>query len=524
MRYFQFTLRKTVALVFITMVLLGGVVATFNLKRSLYGSTPFFNSFGLLTENISLTMFFSFEHFVRSGTHALLAALPYFRSEYTAYAQEPAQAIPVLTYHRLSLFDDGSNVTIANFADQMQTLYDNGWRTITLGEYQAFMRGEKKLPPKSFLITFDDGAQQSFYPADPILKTLGYSAVEYVIVAASETPKTTYYLTPEQLRAMLKTGRWELGSHSYDAHHQYLVDAKGDTGIFYSDLLWLPQFNRSETVQEFTQRVHNDLILAKEDLEKTYGVPITTFAFPFGGEIGEQAAKNFPQGESITIAEAAKVYSIGWIQNQGQTFTANYPAYATFLNKRIHVDHDWSGEKLLRVMENSLPKELPWSDDMSVDRGWLTSWGEIKIGGFLSLAAIPSETSAETILDGSLLWQNYEFDAQVSWRAGDARLLAQLTDSKTYRSCVFSNGRVSIQDTVNGDTRSLIEVKNPVIQPGSSVLGIKATQRGITCLYNGVQVASAELGERNGGIGIQTWNETTGTAALSVTSASVNPL
>jgi peptidoglycan/xylan/chitin deacetylase (PgdA/CDA1 family) len=39
------------------------------------------------------------------------------------------------------------------------------------------MKGEKILPKKSFLLTFDDGRKDSFYPVDPVLKKLNYNAV-----------------------------------------------------------------------------------------------------------------------------------------------------------------------------------------------------------------------------------------------------------------------------------------------------------------------------------------------------------
>ena len=116
----------------------------------------------------------------------------------------------------------------------MKTLKRAGWETVTLAEFESFMRGEQTLPEKSFLLTFDDGAKDSFYPVDPILAALDYEAVNFIIVESSEIPRTVYYLNPKEIARMIRSGRWAIGSHSFDGHRPYPVDASGTTGIFFS--------------------------------------------------------------------------------------------------------------------------------------------------------------------------------------------------------------------------------------------------------------------------------------------------
>jgi peptidoglycan/xylan/chitin deacetylase (PgdA/CDA1 family) len=519
MRYAQLSVGKVIFLTGFLVALFMITVSTFLWKGAVYGATPFFNAVGIFFQERALYSAFAVQHFSARAVAAITA----FTTQADAN-DEPrfAQAIPVLTYHRLSGKTDNANVTIPNFMDQMQALYDHGWHTITLQEYEEFMRGERTLPEKSFLITFDDGAQQSFYPTDPIFKLLGYSAVQYVIVEPTKLVGSTYYLSETQVRNMLATGRWEIGSHSYDAHHPYPADAQGGEGIFYSDKLWVPELGRLETDEEFRARVRTDLVESKKALEATYGVPIRTFAFPFGGEAALKGAHNYPEGESVTIDEASKVYDIGWIQTEMQEYTFNYPINFSFLNQRIHVDHDWGGARLLQIMENGLPKDLPFTDDMKKDTGWLQSWGDVLTGEILVLRAQTGETSASTILDGTRLWENYEIESEATWQTGSAFLLAQAIDAKTYRSCAFSNGEVQVQDTRGDSSQPIARASNQLVRFGDAVrLGMRVSGGTITCLYNGVEVVSAQTDMRSGGIGFQIWDQSPGQAELTIHKISV---
>src|SRR3989338_8622418 len=89
--------------------------------------------------------------------HSMLAALGGARatgSATQAPPTTPAISVPVLLYHGES---GGPDMPQATFVQQMRALHEAGWRTVTLSQFEAFMRGEASVPDKSFLLTFDDG-------------------------------------------------------------------------------------------------------------------------------------------------------------------------------------------------------------------------------------------------------------------------------------------------------------------------------------------------------------------------------
>lgn len=516
--YFDFSHKKIATVGIMGAVLLSLVAFTFAGKHYMFGTTPFFPATGIFIHNAIDSVAYGF-----SGAGRQLAGV---FSAFSGEEEEPerdARAIPVLTYHRITGWSgsagagegtggEGSNVSLPAFRDQMETLHDAGWKTATLPELKAFINGGT-LPEKTFVLTFDDGAKDSFYPVDPILDSLDYSAVNYLIVTGTEREESTYYLSTEEVRRMLDTGRWEIGSHTYDAHHALPLNADGESGVPLANLGW--RDGRLETVAEYRSRLEGELLGSQVTLEREFGVDVNTFAFPFG-ETGENSI-NFPRAEEVVLAEAKKHYDFAFVQNDRDHYTFNYPGEG-FLLHRIHVEPSWSGAELLSKMEGGMPKDLPYEDAIDRDNGWLSAWSAAEVsGGTLSLSAEGSSTSASVILDGTKLWNSYEVEANVAWTSGYALLLVSAEDARTYRSCAYENGRVRVQQTHGGQTTVLAEAEDAGVVARSARVGARVTESSVTCLYDGRVIVSATgLRAQTGGIGFQAWSPSSGTARVSV--------
>lgn len=526
--YLDFSLKKIASLSGFVLALCCLLFATTLVKQERYGSTPPFYSIDLFSREISLYSWYSIRNALERtyGSAGVAEAFVFGNSDYLRdKGARSARAIPILTYHRIvDDENDLNNVTSKNFSDQMFALKRAGWHTITLADYKQFMAETKTLPEKSVLITFDDGAKESFYPVDPIFAALGFHGVNFIIANASRTKNSTYYLSETEIKRMLRTGRFEIGSHSFDGHHPYSTDATGGTGIFFADKLWLSPKNRLETTAEFKERIRNDLILAKETLQKTYGVSITTFAFPLGNETGINGAANFPEGSAVTEKTAAEIYTTGFLQTNNHRYSFNYPNN-DFLSYRIHVYHDWDGTRLLNELEQGLPKDLPFSDNFERNRGWIPAWGSLDLGrNNLVLKPDSGASGASAFLDGTRDWNNYVFDTSLTWNDGFVLLLADVIDSKTYHACAFGDGLVRIQEVTNGNARTLAEFSRNDITYGKDVrMGIRVHDSVIECTWNYESVVEAYERSYSGGIGIQTWNPATSSSTLQVSEILVRP-
>ncbi len=95
--------------------------------------------------------------------------------------------IPVLCYHRVCPANErGADspslcVSPEQFYAQMRLLKWLGYRTLTPQDLVAYSESRKNLPKKSVLLTFDDGYEDNYTYAFPILKKLAFKATIFLV-------------------------------------------------------------------------------------------------------------------------------------------------------------------------------------------------------------------------------------------------------------------------------------------------------------------------------------------------------
>lgn len=427
-----------------------------------------------------------------------------------------ALSVPVLLYHGVVEKPDGENVTLDQFRQEVFTLKEAGYQTVSLRDFYEFVQGKKELPDKSFLLTFDDGRKDSYYPVDPILKALDFKAVMFVITKYSLGDiEHNYYLSKTELQKMTDSGRWEIQAHAKEGHdYTYKVDQDGTQGHYYSNKLWLDDQNRVETNEEYIERINADVLAAKEDIESNLGVEVISFAYPFG-DYG-QSSINFPESESIVHNVVTSLYPISFYQVwAGQTFSLNYPENRPSLIKRIEVKPNWKPEELLKVLDIVKDKTLPHEDNFKDYTGWVKTWGKISLAdNSIILSSQPSTTGGSAFLEGSYLWRNYTFKSNVKLSNGQTfSLLARYKDDKNYASCVFSPEFIRVEQMLAGERKTVYEELSDLglIKEGVDV-GIEVNGSSLTCLVDGtplLSVSNLNNIPEHGGIGFQTWDPQT---------------
>lgn len=428
-----------------------------------------------------------------------------------ASADEVAQSVPVLLYHGILEKTDGSNVDIDTFRDQMIALKEGGYSTVSLEDFYAFLMGTKKLPAKSFVLTFDDGRKDSLYPAGPILKALGFNAVMFAIEKFSHMDSNSYYLTQNEILNMEKSGTWEIESHSRT--HRNLAQIPPD-------------------------ELQSEINDSKAGLESLLNKQIIAFAFPFGefGQDGSDISKK------AIMELAQQTYLMSFFQfYKGKRFTQNYPHESNghYLVKRISVLPTWSGKDLVKNIEVGTAKPLPYKATLTSTDGWInTLWGKMEMDkGTLTVKSSPDNTGSVVILDGGRLWRDYEFKTRQSWLNGsNIYLWARYQDDENYVSCNFGeSGLIHIEEVVGGVLRVIkgVDIKGvnstfpPNFDKNNFTASIRVVGRTVDCLINGVSVAKTDfLDERllDGGVGIKTWDPILGASELKIYELSINPI
>ena len=141
------------------------------------------------------------------------------------------QTIPILCYHRFG--SNRSSMTVAPnaFEAQMEYLAHNGYRVITLKQFEGFLDGKEPLPRKTVVITIDDGYRATYQVAFPILKKYGFPATVYLysdFVGASDA------MTWPQMQEMVRSGLIEIQPHS-KTHPNLTVRLPGETDAKYQE-------------------------------------------------------------------------------------------------------------------------------------------------------------------------------------------------------------------------------------------------------------------------------------------------
>ncbi|BBB90047.1 MAG TPA: polysaccharide deacetylase family protein [Methylomusa anaerophila] len=134
-------------------------------------------------------------------------------SSYIASASRQ-DGIPVLLYHHVGNDDGGLprlTITADEFERQVALLHNAGFETISPEQLIAYMKREEvSLPERPILITFDDGYDDNYANALPILQKYGFKAVFFVVGINVDRAQR---LSAQQVREMAKSG-FAIGGHS----------------------------------------------------------------------------------------------------------------------------------------------------------------------------------------------------------------------------------------------------------------------------------------------------------------------
>ncbi|MNU60151.1 Poly-beta-1,6-N-acetyl-D-glucosamine N-deacetylase precursor [compost metagenome] len=120
--------------------------------------------------------------------------------------------VPILLYHSVS--GDKSNplmIEPTRFEEQMNYLKNEGYHTITFKELQEGWYNGRALPPKPIIITFDDGYEDNYTAAYPILLKTGMKATIFAVTGSIGSPGR---LTWNQLHTMESSGLIDTQSHT----------------------------------------------------------------------------------------------------------------------------------------------------------------------------------------------------------------------------------------------------------------------------------------------------------------------
>ena len=288
----------------------------------------------------------------------------------------------ILMYHRVTsrltgicarsgeIADTQCGISRQNFEMQMQFLREH-MNPVSLSFLVKSLQNRTPIPPRSVVVTFDDGYADNYFNAYPILKKYGIPATIFLVTSYISTGKRFWW---DQLRAIVQhnpslpmilekhcllpphvLSKWLSGGpRSYDELAESLIShiwrnqnmcpdqlidlLAGGTGSAasggqafdggsssdgdYASLTWeqVQEMNRhdlefgSHTVSHpnmvhlSSAKVEEELRISKKVIEKHLGCPVEGFAYPIGqGEHYDTRIKSLVQKAGFTYACTAQL-------------------------------------------------------------------------------------------------------------------------------------------------------------------------------------------------------------------------
>jgi peptidoglycan/xylan/chitin deacetylase (PgdA/CDA1 family) len=171
----------------------------------------------------------------------------------------------------------GTQITPAAFEAQMKELKDRGITVIGMQDLLAWKRGEKNIPPRCAVVTFDDGLKSQYEVAWPIMKKFGYTFTMFIY---TEGVRGGLFgggeaITWEQLGDMRDNG---IDIQAHSATHQDLREGHPVT-------IREPDGKKERkklSGPEYEQFLQNELVGCKTLLEQRLGIKVNCFAVPYG--------------------------------------------------------------------------------------------------------------------------------------------------------------------------------------------------------------------------------------------------
>jgi len=180
-----------------------------------------------------------------------------FAQEMIASKSATSVKLPIIMYHYIEYADPNDpgrvklSVSPSIFEAQLKAIQKAGYQTVFSRDIPNLI-SHSSLVKMPIVLTFDDGYEDFYYQAFPILKKYQMRVTMYIV---NNFIGRKGYMNESEIKEILTSGLIELGAHTLD--HAYLKGLK-------DDLAW--------------KEIYDSKIL----LEQRFGVSVSSFAYPYG--------------------------------------------------------------------------------------------------------------------------------------------------------------------------------------------------------------------------------------------------
>lgn len=294
-------------------------------------------------------------------------------------------------------------VDTSELAKQFSWLKEHGYVSVGIDDLLAANKGERPLPDKAVLLTFDDGYRGMYEQVFPLLRIFNYRAVLAVVGRWQETPlkkkvlygnelvPRNYFLSWKEIREMVDSGLVEIASHSYNLHHGVIANPQGNSLPAAVNRRYDAKSGRYETESQYRQRIRADLQRSSDLIALKTGTRPRVMVWPYGAynRITVEIAREVGMPVTLTLTLEDKKIDIQNLGAIGRLLIGHGSDLENFvwqINNHykprfkpvrvVHLDLDYVYDPEPAQQEKNLDKLLDRVKEMGVNTVYLQAFAD----------------------------------------------------------------------------------------------------------------------------------------------------
>ena len=221
--------------------------------------------------------------------------------------KQPDNSIAVLQYHHVSETTPAvTSITPKQFKQHLDYLEENEFSVLSIEQAHQRIENDEGFPDKAVVITFDDGYDNVFEHAAPLLADYDMPYAVFVNPdLMKESPSA--YMSWEQLKQIQQQGATIV---NHGQTHAHLIRRRAN-----------------ETEEQWRERMHYDVISAQQVIDAKLGEQSKYFAYPYG-EYDAELQNLLDEWGFLGFAQ----HSGPWSPYSDKTAITRFPASGIYAN------------------------------------------------------------------------------------------------------------------------------------------------------------------------------------------------
>jgi peptidoglycan/xylan/chitin deacetylase (PgdA/CDA1 family) len=294
---------------------------------------------------------------------------------------------------------DSLSVSVSELVKHFSWLRDNGYHVASVSELVASRNGGAPLPPRSVLLSFDDGYVSFHTHVLPLLKLFNYPATLAIVGGWIEAPANSNieyesdridparFMSWSQIRDAANSGLVEIASHTFNLHHGELANPQGNSQPAVTTRAFDRNNRQYETDPAYQARIESDLRRGVEIIRERTGTQPRIIVWPYGAYNATSSAIAKKLGMPIGFT----------LDNEMNTTTTNLAALNRVLVPKSNTLVDLvvdlqprqaNSERIITIDVSTLFSATPETFDRNLSR-WLDRLLAIKPRAVILAAAEP---------------------------------------------------------------------------------------------------------------------------------------